>query len=123
MKPKRIIISGGGTGGHIYPAIAIASAIQEIAPNSECLFVGAEGKMEMEKVPKAGFKIVGLPIVGINRQHMMKNLLFPFKLIKSLSKAFAILNEFKPDMAVGVGGYASGPMLLAAWIKASPISF
>ncbi len=120
MKPKRIIISGGGTGGHIYPAIAIASAIQEMAPNSEFLFVGAEGKMEMEKVPKAGFNIVGLPIVGINRQHMMKNLLFPFKLIKSLSKAFSILNEFKPDLAVGVGGYASGPMLLAAWVKCVP---
>ena len=120
MNPNRIIISGGGTGGHIYPAIAIASAIKEIAPNSEFLFVGAEGKMEMEKVPKAGFNIVGLPIVGINRQHMMKNLLFPFKLIKSLSKAFAILNEFKPDMAIGVGGYASGPMLLAAWVKGIP---
>ncbi|MHA8068173.1 undecaprenyldiphospho-muramoylpentapeptide beta-N-acetylglucosaminyltransferase [Aquirufa ecclesiirivi] len=120
MKPKRIIISGGGTGGHIYPAIAIASAIQEIVPRCEFLFVGAEGKMEMEKVPKAGFKIVGLPIVGINRQHMMKNVLFPFKLFKSLTKALAILKEFKPDMAVGVGGYASGPMLLAAWIKGIP---
>lgn len=120
MRAKRIIISGGGTGGHIYPAIAIASAILEIEPNCEFLFVGAEGKMEMEKVPKAGFQIVGLPIVGINRQHMMKNLLFPFKLFKSLSQAFSILREFKPDMAIGVGGYASGPMLIAAWIKGIP---
>jgi UDP-N-acetylglucosamine--N-acetylmuramyl-(pentapeptide) pyrophosphoryl-undecaprenol N-acetylglucosamine transferase len=117
---KRVIISGGGTGGHIYPAIAIASALKEIDPQIEFLFVGAEGKMEMEKVPKAGFKIIGLPIVGINREHPLKNLLFPFKLAKSLQKAFQILADFNPDVAIGVGGYASGPVLLAAWVKGIP---
>jgi len=117
---QRVLISGGGTGGHIYPAIAIASALQEANPSLEFLFVGAEGKMEMEKVPKAGFRIIGLPIVGINRQHMWKNLLFPIKLLRSLSKAFAILKEFKPDLAIGVGGYASGPMLIAAYVKGIP---
>jgi UDP-N-acetylglucosamine--N-acetylmuramyl-(pentapeptide) pyrophosphoryl-undecaprenol N-acetylglucosamine transferase len=117
---QRVLISGGGTGGHIYPAIAIASALQEANPSLEFLFVGAEGKMEMEKVPKAGFRIIGLPIVGINRQHMWKNLLFPIKLLRSLSKAFAILKEFKPDLAIGVGGYASGPMLMAAYVKGIP---
>jgi UDP-N-acetylglucosamine--N-acetylmuramyl-(pentapeptide) pyrophosphoryl-undecaprenol N-acetylglucosamine transferase len=117
---KRVIISGGGTGGHIYPAIAIASALKEIDPKIEFLFVGAEGKMEMEKVPKAGFKIIGLPIVGINRAHPLKNLLFPLKLSRSLWKAFQILADFKPDVAIGVGGYASGPMLLAAWVKGVP---
>jgi UDP-N-acetylglucosamine--N-acetylmuramyl-(pentapeptide) pyrophosphoryl-undecaprenol N-acetylglucosamine transferase len=117
---KRVIISGGGTGGHIYPAIAIASALKEIDPTIEFLFVGAVGKMEMEKVPKAGFKIIGLPIVGINRAHLLKNILFPVKLAKSLIKAFQILADFKPDVAIGVGGYASGPMLLAAWVKGIP---
>lgn len=120
MNIQRVLISGGGTGGHIYPAIAIASALQEANPKLEFLFVGAEGKMEMEKVPKAGFRIIGLPIVGINRQHMWKNLLFPIKLLRSLSKAFAILNDFKPDLAIGVGGYASGPMLMAAYVKGIP---
>ncbi len=120
MSIQRVLISGGGTGGHIYPAIAIASALQEANPSLEFLFVGAEGKMEMEKVPKAGFRIIGLPIVGINRQHMWKNLLFPIKLLRSLSKAFAILKEFKPDLAIGVGGYASGPMLIAAYVKGIP---
>ena len=120
MSIQRILISGGGTGGHIYPAIAIASALQEANPSLEFLFVGAEGKMEMEKVPKAGFRIIGLPIVGINRQHLWKNLLFPIKLLRSLSKAFAILRDFKPDLAIGVGGYASGPMLIAAYVKGIP---
>ncbi len=120
MSIKRVIISGGGTGGHIYPAIAIASALQEINPEIELLFVGAEGKMEMEKVPKAGFKIIGLPIVGINRAHLLKNILFPVKLINSLRKAFQVLADFKPDVAIGVGGYASGPLLLAAWAKGIP---
>ncbi len=120
MSIKRVIISGGGTGGHIYPAIAIATALKEIDPKIDCLFVGAEGKMEMEKVPKAGFKIIGLPIVGINRAHLLKNLLFPIKLAQSLRKAFQILADFKPDVAIGVGGYASGPMLLAACAKGIP---
>lgn len=114
MSIKRVIISGGGTGGHIYPAISIANAMKEIDPSLEFLFVGAEGKMEMEKVPKAGFKIIGLPIVGIQRTQVWKNILFPFKLMKSLFLSAKILREFKPDVAVGVGGYASGPLLLAA---------
>ena len=114
MSIKRVIISGGGTGGHIYPAISIANALKEIDATIEFLFVGAEGKMEMEKVPKAGFKIIGLPIVGIQRTQVWKNILFPFKLAKSLLLSAKILRDFKPDVAVGVGGYASGPLLLAA---------
>jgi UDP-N-acetylglucosamine--N-acetylmuramyl-(pentapeptide) pyrophosphoryl-undecaprenol N-acetylglucosamine transferase len=114
MSIKRVIISGGGTGGHIYPAISIANAMKEIDPSIEFLFVGAQGKMEMEKVPKAGFQIIGLPIVGIQRTQVWKNLFFPFKLIKSLLQSVKILQDFKPDVAVGVGGYASGPLLLAA---------
>jgi UDP-N-acetylglucosamine--N-acetylmuramyl-(pentapeptide) pyrophosphoryl-undecaprenol N-acetylglucosamine transferase len=114
MSIKRVIISGGGTGGHIYPAISIANAMKEIDPSIAFLFVGAEGKMEMEKVPKAGFKIKGLPIVGIQRTQVWKNLFFPFKLLKSLWLSAKIIQDFKPDVAVGVGGYASGPLLLAA---------
>lgn len=110
----KIIISGGGTGGHIFPAVAIAKTIQSKKPDAEILFVGAEGKMEMEKVPAAGFKIVGLPIVGIQRRLTWKNLVVPFKLISSMIKARKVLREFKPDIAIGVGGYASGPLLRAA---------
>ncbi|MFN0032864.1 MAG: undecaprenyldiphospho-muramoylpentapeptide beta-N-acetylglucosaminyltransferase [Flavobacteriales bacterium] len=110
----KVIISGGGTGGHIFPAIAIARAIQEQLPETEILFVGAEGKMEMEKVPAAGYKIIGLPIVGIQRRFTLRNLLVPFKLMLSMLKAKNILEDFKPDVAVGVGGYASGPLLRAA---------
>ncbi len=117
---KKIIISGGGTGGHIYPAIAIANALKEIDPTISFLFVGAEGKMEMEKVPKAGFTIKGLPIAGIKRGSILKNLSLPFKLLQSLRKAFRIINDFQPDIAIGVGGYASGPMLIAAWLKGIP---
>ncbi len=116
-KPYRFIISGGGTGGHIFPAIAIANALKEIHPDSEILFVGAEGKMEMEKVPQAGYKIVGLPVAGFQRKLTFKNFLFPFKLLSSLLKAKRIVKEFKPDVAVGVGGYASGPLLYAAGKK------
>lgn len=114
MQQYRVIISGGGTGGHIYPAIAIANAIKEAQPNAEILFVGANGKMEMEKVPKAGYKIVGLDIVGLQRKLTLKNLAFPFKLMKSLSKAKKIVKDFNPDIAIGVGGYASGPLLRKA---------
>jgi len=110
----RIIIAGGGTGGHIFPAIAIAKAILALRPDSEILFVGAEGKMEMEKVPAAGFKIIGLPIVGIQRRLTLKNLLLPLKVIQSLIKARGIIKNFKPHVAIGVGGYASGPLLRAA---------
>jgi len=117
---KRVIISGGGTGGHIYPAIAIAHALQEIEPGTEILFVGALGKMEMEKVPKAGYNIVGLPIVGIKRELSLDNLTFPFKLINSLLKAKTIISDFKPDVAVGVGGFASGPLLMMASFAGVP---
>ena len=119
-KSYRIIISGGGTGGHIFPAIAIANAVKEIHPNVEILFVGAEGKMEMEKVPQAGYKIIGLPVAGFQRKLTFKNFLFPFKLLSSLAKARTIVKEFKPDVAVGVGGYASGPLLYAASGKNIP---
>ena len=111
---RRIIISGGGTGGHIYPAISIANALRLIDPNIEILFVGAQGRMEMEKVPAAGYKIVGLPIAGIQRSLSLKNLSLPFKLIKSLKEAGRVIDEFKPDVVVGVGGYASGPVLYMA---------
>ena len=111
MSASRIIISGGGTGGHIYPAIAIANAIKELEPNAEILFVGANGKMEMEKVPAAGYAIKGLDVVGLQRKLTLKNLAFPFKLLKSLQAAKQIVKDFNPDIAVGVGGYASGPTL------------
>ncbi len=116
----KIIISGGGTGGHIYPAIAIANELKAIDPTTEILFVGAEGKMEMEKVPRAGYSIVGLPVVGIKRELTLSNLAFPFKLGRSLIRARQIVRDFKPDAAVGVGGYASGPLLLAASMKGIP---
>jgi UDP-N-acetylglucosamine--N-acetylmuramyl-(pentapeptide) pyrophosphoryl-undecaprenol N-acetylglucosamine transferase len=111
---KRVIISGGGTGGHIFPAIAIANALKKIDPETEILFVGANGRMEMEKVPAAGYKIIGLDIQGFQRGSLLKNLLLPFKLIRSVIKATEIVKNFKPDVAVGVGGYASGPLLYAA---------
>jgi len=116
----RIIISGGGTGGHIYPAIAIANELKSIDPSTDILFVGAEGKMEMEKVPRAGYRIIGLPVVGIKRQITAENLAFPFKLTRSLLKARQVVQEFNPAVAVGVGGYASGPVLLAASLKGIP---
>ena len=111
---RRIIISGGGTGGHIFPAIAIADAIARLAPDTTLLFVGANGKMEMEKVPAAGYEIVGLDIQGIDRKAFWKNLMLPFKLYLSIRKARRILRDFRPDVAVGVGGYASGPLLHTA---------
>jgi len=117
---KRVIISGGGTGGHIYPAIAIANALREIEPGIEILFVGALGKMEMEKVPRAGYKIVGLPIVGIKREVSLDNLAFPIKLTRSLWKARSVIKDFHPDVAVGVGGFASGPLLMMASLLGIP---
>lgn len=116
----RIIISGGGTGGHIFPAIAIANALKKLDPATEILFVGANGRMEMEKVPAAGYKIIGLNIQGIQRKSIWKNLLFPVKLFNSVNKALQIIKDFKPDAAVGVGGYASGPLLYAASLKGVP---
>ncbi|CAN5402053.1 undecaprenyldiphospho-muramoylpentapeptide beta-N-acetylglucosaminyltransferase [soil metagenome] len=119
-QPKRIIISGGGTGGHIFPAIAIANALRAIDPTVDLLFVGAVGKMEMEKVPSAGYKIEGLPIAGFKRELSADNLSFPLKLVKSLNKAGSLIRKFKPDVAVGVGGYASGPLLFMASINGVP---
>ena len=117
-KPLRIIISGGGTGGHIFPAVSIANKLRELCPENEILFVGAIGKMEMEKVPAAGYKIIGLPIVGLQRQLTLRNIIndlkVPFKVLSSLRKAKRIIREFKPDVAIGVGGYASAPLLKAA---------
>jgi len=110
----KIIISGGGSGGHVFPAIAIANALKNNIENVEILFIGAKGKMEMEKVPEAGFKIIGLWISGLQRKLTIKNLMFPFKVILSLMKAKKIIKNFKPDVVVGVGGYASGPTLRVA---------
>lgn len=114
MMAKRVIISGGGTGGHIFPAVAIANAIKKVAPDTEILFVGANGRMEMEKVPAAGYKIIGLDIQGFQRKSLFKNILLPYKIFKSVLKARSVIKNFKPDVAVGVGGYASGPLLYAA---------
>lgn len=110
----KVIISGGGTGGHIFPAVAIANEIKAQKPDAKILFVGALGKMEMEKVPKAGYEIVGLPIAGFNRSNMLANITFPFKLVRSLFMALKVLRDFKPDIAIGVGGFASGPTLRVA---------
>ena len=114
LQPLKIIVSGGGTGGHIFPAIAIANAIKSLRPDTQFLFVGAEGKMEMEKVPAAGYKIEGLWISGLQRKLTLSNLAFPFKVISSLMKARKILRIFKPDAVIGTGGFASGPMLEVA---------
>ena len=116
----RIIISGGGTGGHIYPALSIAGALKKIEPDIEILFVGAEGKMEMEKVPAAGYRIIGLPVAGLQRRLTAANLSVPFKVLKSVCKAGRIIKEFRPDAVVGVGGYASAPMLWRAEAKGIP---
>ena len=120
MKNLKVIISGGGTGGHIFPAIAIAKAIENKVQNVEFLFVGAEDRMEMEKVPAAGYKIIGLWISGLQRKLDKRNLLFPFKVIHSIFKAKNIVKEFKPDLAIGTGGYASAPLLYAAAKKGIP---
>ncbi|MEO9872109.1 undecaprenyldiphospho-muramoylpentapeptide beta-N-acetylglucosaminyltransferase [Ekhidna sp.] len=114
------MISGGGTGGHIYPAISIAQALKEMLQHVEILFVGAKGKMEMDKVPAAGFEIEGLWISGIQRKVTAGNLMFPFKLCSSIMRSYVLLKKFKPDVVVGVGGYASGPLLYAATRKGIP---
>lgn len=113
-KRLRVLISGGGTGGHIFPALSIAQALQRANPETEILFVGAQGRMEMEKVPAAGYKIVALPISGLKRSLSLDNLALPFKVLKSVRMAKQIIRDFKPDIAVGVGGYASAPLLWAA---------
>ncbi len=116
----KIIIAGGGTGGHIFPAIAIARALVRKEPGIDILFVGAKGKMEMEKVPEAGFKIIGLNIAGMNRSSWLKNITLPFKVVGSLLQAKKIIRAFQPDVAVGVGGYASFPVLNVAQSKGIP---
>ena len=117
---NKVIISGGGTGGHIFPAIAIANALRQLQPDVEILFVGANGKMEMDRVPAAGYAIVGLDIQGFNRQSMLKNLILPFRLIASMWKARQIIRQFGAQAAVGVGGYASGPLLQVANMMGIP---
>ncbi|MFH2141940.1 MAG: undecaprenyldiphospho-muramoylpentapeptide beta-N-acetylglucosaminyltransferase [Bacteroidota bacterium] len=119
-KSKKIIISGGGTGGHVFPAISIANALKSKNPEIEILFVGADGKMEMEKVPSAGYKIIGLPVRGFQRKITFKNISFFWKLYKSMCKAKKIIKEFKPDAVIGVGGFASGPVLKVASRKKIP---
>ena len=114
MKPYKFIISGGGTGGHIYPAIAIADALRESFSEAKFLFVGAKGKMEMEKIPQAGYPIKGIWISGLQRGSLLKNILFPFKLIISFFQSILILLRFQPDFVIGTGGFASGPILLIA---------
>ncbi len=114
MNQLKILITGGGTGGHVFPAIAIADAIKKLRPDTEFLFVGAKGKMEMERVPQAGYAIEGLNIAGFQRSMSLRNLSFPFKLLNSLWKARKIIRRFAPDVVVGTGGYASGPVMRAA---------
>ena len=109
----RVIIAGGGTGGHIFPALAIAKALQRLLPGVQLLFVGAKGKMEMEKIPQQGFKIIGLDIDGFKRGKLFENILLPFKLIKSRIEADKIIKDFNPNVIVGVGGYASFPVMAA----------
>lgn len=119
-KAIRAIISGGGTGGHIFPAISIANKLKELNPDTEILFVGAEGKMEMEKVPAAGYEIKGLPVAGLQRRMALSNFALPVKIAKSISMAGKIIDGFKPDIAIGVGGYASAPLLWKASMKGIP---
>jgi len=114
MEPKRIIIAGGGTGGHIFPAVAIANAIKALMPDCLFLFVGATGKMEMEKVPQAGYSIKGIDIAGFNRSSLLKNITLPYKMIKSFFQVYKIFTHFKPDAVIGVGGYSSFPVLKMA---------
>lgn len=116
----RVILSGGGTGGHIYPAVAIADEIKRRYPSAEILFVGAQDRMEMEKVPQAGYEIEGLWISGVDRSFNLKNFLFPFKLMSSLSRSRKIIKKFKPDVVIGTGGFASGPLLRVAMSKGIP---
>ncbi len=110
----KVLISGGGTGGHIFPAVAIANAVKRRNPDAQILFVGAEGRMEMERVPAAGYDIVGLPVAGFDRKRLWRNIGVLIKLYRSMRRAKKVLREFRPDVAVGVGGYASGPMLKEA---------
>ena len=116
----KVLISGGGTGGHIFPALAIANAVRRRVPETGILFVGAEGRMEMERVPAAGYEIVGLPVAGFDRKRLWRNVKVLWKLMKSMRMARRVLRDFQPDIAVGVGGYASGPMLKEAQKRGIP---
>lgn len=120
MSEKRVIISGGGTGGHIFPAISIANALKKLVPDIKILFVGAENRMEMQRVPEAGYEIVGLPVMGFDRKNLLKNVKVLFNLLRSQIKARRIVRNFKPQIAVGVGGYASGPTLKVASMMGIP---
>lgn len=120
-KTYKVLIAGGGTGGHVFPAIAIANALQEALPGARFLFVGALGKLEMTKVPEAGYEIIGLPVSGFKRSLSLSNLLFPFKLLFSLLRSVGIVLRFRPDVAVGVGGFASGPVLFVAGLSGTPV--
>ena len=120
MEKLRIIISGGGTGGHIFPAVSIANAIKKIQPDAEILFIGAEGRMEMQRVPEAGYKIIGLPVAGFDRKRLWKNFAVIAKLLRSQLMARKIIKQFNPQVAVGVGGYASGPTLKTAGMMGVP---
>ncbi|MBO4443359.1 MAG: undecaprenyldiphospho-muramoylpentapeptide beta-N-acetylglucosaminyltransferase [Bacteroidaceae bacterium] len=120
MEPLRVIISGGGTGGHIFPALSIANALKEKLPDTDILFVGAQDRMEMQRVPAAGYPIKGLPVSGFDRRHLLKNIVVLWRLAKSQRMAKKIVRDFNPDVAVGVGGYASGPTLKTAAAKGIP---
>ena len=119
-KTYKVLVSGGGTGGHIFPALSIANALKKRNPNTQILFVGAEGRMEMERVPAAGYEIVGLPVCGFDRKRLWRNVKVLYKLWKSMRIARKVLRDFQPDLAVGVGGYASGPMLKEVQKKGIP---
>lgn len=121
MSIKRIIISGGGTGGHIFPAVAIANEVKRRYPEAKILFIGAKNKMEMEKVPEAGYEIIGLPITGLQRKLSLQNLSLPFKLISSFTKALSIVRKFNPQIVVGVGGYASAAAMYAGNFRKKPV--
>jgi UDP-N-acetylglucosamine--N-acetylmuramyl-(pentapeptide) pyrophosphoryl-undecaprenol N-acetylglucosamine transferase len=120
VKPLRIIIAGGGTGGHIFPALAIANALKKLRPDVEILFVGAKGKMEMEKVPEAGYKIIGIDIAGYNRSSLIRNIGLPYKLVQSYFQVTKILKTYKPDAVIGVGGYSTFPVLRLAQTRGIP---
>src|SRR5450631_4020202 len=117
---RRIIIAGGGTGGHIFPALAIANALRKKEPDMDILFVGAKGKMEMEKIPEAGYPIKGIDIAGYNRSSLIKNLALPYKLVKSLFQVKDIFKSFQPEAAIGVGGYSTFPVLRYAQARNIP---
>ena len=120
MQKLKVVISGGGTGGHIFPAVSIAKSLEDKIDHIEILFVGANNRMEMDKIPALGYNIIGLPIIGFQRKLDVRNFIFPFKLIVSLFKAYRVIKNFNPDLVVGTGGYASGPLLFIASLLGLP---